>query len=380
MMRVGILTYHKTHNYGAYLQSYALTNYLNQKKGIQAEIIDYNTLASELMQIKCIKFNWKQMSSIWYNFRRYIVFAKAQKQLPTSKWHLVTNRVDKFCDFVANKYDLIVVGSDEVWVLDGYRGFPNAYWLPNLKGIKKASYGASSRNTIDSLDTETVKAVKNYVQDFSYIGVRDTATYNLIEQIAGQAHLHMNCDPTFLYDFNIDRNEGKKILVNKFKVNSGKKVVGLMCGEPVLAKRIVDKFSNEIEIVSLYDYYDGTKGYSPISPFQWINVISALDGLITTFFHGMVFAIKSNVPFIVIEGRNLASSDFSKNYDLLKRNGIEKYYAQISVSGVDDVVNSNVSEFINQILSNCRVDFSEVVENERKYSESFINWVVDQDD
>ena len=52
MMRVGILTYHKTHNYGAYLQSYALTNYLNQKNGIQAEIVDYNTLASELMQIK----------------------------------------------------------------------------------------------------------------------------------------------------------------------------------------------------------------------------------------------------------------------------------------------------------------------------------------
>ena len=190
----------------------------------------------------------------------------------------------------------------------------------------------------------------------------------------------MNCDPTFLYDFIIDRNEGEKILVNKFKANTEKKVVGLMCGEPVLAKRIVDKFSNDIEIVSLYDYYDGTKGYSPISPFQWINVISALDGLITTFFHGMVFAIKSNVPFIVIEGRNLASSDFSKNYDLLKRNGIEKYYAQISVSGVDDVVDLNVSEFINHILSNCRVDFSEVVENERKYSESFINWVVDQDD
>ena len=50
------------------------------------------------------------------------------------------------------------------------------------------------------------------------------------------------------------------------------------------------------------------------------------------------------------------------------------------MSGVDDVVDLNVSEFINQILSNCRVDFSEVVENERKYSESFINWVVDQDD
>ena len=92
----------------------------------------------------------------------------------------------------------------------------------------------------------------------------------------------------------------------------------------------------------------------------------------------MIIAIKSNVPFIVIEGRDLASSDYSKNYDLLKRNCIEKYYAQISASGVEDVVESNVTEFINQIVSNCRVDFSKVVENERNYSESFINWIIDQ--
>ena len=74
------------------------------------------------------------------------------------------------------------------------------------------------------------------------------------------------------------------------------------------------------------------------------------------------------------------SSDYSKNFDLLKRNCVEKYYAQISTSGVDDVVNSNITEFINQIVSNCRVDFSKIVENERKYSESFINWVIDQRD
>lgn len=377
-MRVGILTYHKSHNYGAYLQSYALTNYLNQINGIQAEIIDYNTFASELMSIKSIKFNWRQISSIWYNFKRYFVFSEAQKHLPTSDIHLVTDRIDRFSDFVDNQYDLIVVGSDEVWVLDGYRGFPNAYWLPNLKGTKKASYGASSRNAIDSLDSKTIEAVKGYIKDFSYIGVRDAATYNLLNQIGEQPNLYMNCDPTFLYDFGADKNVGKKILLDKFKVNADKKVIGLMCGEPLLAKKIVDKFSNDIEIVSLYDYYDGTKGYNPISPFQWVNVISALDGLITTFFHGMVFAIKSNVPFIVVEGRVLSSSDFSKNYDLLKRNGIERHYAQISVSGVDSVVSSNISEFINQILSNCKVDFSDVVENERRYSESFIDWIVNQ--
>lgn len=377
-MKVGILTYHKTHNYGAYLQSYALAGRLNQIDSIQAEIIDYNTLASELMQIKCIKFNWRQLSSLWYNIRRYLVFAKAKKNLPTSKQHLVTDNISQFCKFVENRYDLIVVGSDEVWVLDGYRGFPNAYWLPGLKGIKKAAYAASSRNTIEALPEEKISLVKDFVQDFSYIGVRDTASYRLIEQIAGNDRLYLNCDPTFLFEFKIDKNEGRRILVNTFKVQGNKKIIGLMCGEPALAEKIINKFSGNCEIVSLYDYYDGTKGYKPISPFEWINVLSALDGLITTFFHGMVFAIKSDVPFIVIEGRNLSSKQFSKNYDLLKRNGIENRYIQMSENSIDNMIENHISSFVNQVLVGYRVNFKDTVENEKKYAESFLEWIAGQ--
>lgn len=377
-MKIGILTYHKTHNYGAYLQAYALSGYLNKIDGIKAEIIDYNTLASELTQIINIKFNWRQWSSIWYNFRRYVVFIKAKKDLPTSEQHLITNNINKFCKFVDEAYDLIIVGSDEVWVLDGYRGFPNAYWLPNVKNVKKASYAASSRNIIENLSIETINTVKGFVQDFSYIGVRDNASYNLIKQIAGDDHLHLNCDPTFLYDFNINKEAGDRILTDIFKVPPKKKVIGLMCGEPLLSKKIIDRFSSECEIVSLYNYYDGTKGYRPISPFQWINVIAALDGLITTFFHGMVFAIKSNVPFIVVEGRNLKSPEFSKNYDLLKRNGIESYFAQMNSNNVDFLVNNSVNDFVKRVIHGQRENFSRIVDREKKYAESFTGWIMSQ--
>ena len=39
-MKVGILTFHRAHNFGAMLQCYALQEYLT-KKGLNVEVIDY---------------------------------------------------------------------------------------------------------------------------------------------------------------------------------------------------------------------------------------------------------------------------------------------------------------------------------------------------
>lgn len=41
MKRIGILTFHRAHNYGAVLQYYALQCFL-QSQGYQANVIDYN--------------------------------------------------------------------------------------------------------------------------------------------------------------------------------------------------------------------------------------------------------------------------------------------------------------------------------------------------
>ena len=40
-IKVGILTFHRAYNYGAYLQACALCNRLNQEEDIECEIIDF---------------------------------------------------------------------------------------------------------------------------------------------------------------------------------------------------------------------------------------------------------------------------------------------------------------------------------------------------
>ena len=41
-MKVGILTYNRSHNYGAFLQAYSLCQKLNTIDNIDCEIINYN--------------------------------------------------------------------------------------------------------------------------------------------------------------------------------------------------------------------------------------------------------------------------------------------------------------------------------------------------
>ena len=41
-MNIGILTFHRAVNYGAFLQSYSLCKALNRESDIKAEVIDYS--------------------------------------------------------------------------------------------------------------------------------------------------------------------------------------------------------------------------------------------------------------------------------------------------------------------------------------------------
>ena len=42
MIKVGILTFHDAHNYGAVLQAYALKKYISKLEGVDVKIINYH--------------------------------------------------------------------------------------------------------------------------------------------------------------------------------------------------------------------------------------------------------------------------------------------------------------------------------------------------
>lgn len=375
-MKIGILTYHCSHNYGAFLQSYALVNVLRQETMHDVEIIDFNMAVAAKMNKNVINFNRRNPESLLYNYKKYRMFIDSKKKyLPVSQIHCVSDDLGVFRDFLTNQYDAIIVGSDEVWKLDGFRGFPNPYWLPDLKGVMKISYAASSRTRIEKVSEDNRKLLERYIGEFKYIGVRDDITKQLISNVCKpEQEIHMNCDPTFAYNFDIDPDRGKWILNKRFHVNTQKKCIGIMCGVPSLAKNILEDNCKECQFVSLYYYYRQTKGFAVIDPFEWIDVIAALDGLITTFFHGMVFAVKTDTPFLVIENRELEDVHDSKNYDILNRNGLSGNFVCLNTNA--DVL-QRTTQFVNEVKNEkYSVHYDEMRNAERALFEPFIDFIV----
>lgn len=301
-MKVGILTYHKSINYGAFLQCYSLAKALSKLPEIDVEVIDYDSRKADIhYKMKICQKTLQSMSLKPYN--QYKAFKNTWTQLPLSQNSLITNSLEKFSKYIKKAgYDVVIVGSDEVWKLNGFRGFPNAYWLLGDLNCLKISYAASSRSNLNCLSSEKLQILKEATSDFRYIGVRDEKTYDMIKEIKGDDKLHLNCDPTFTLELDVNKNKGRKILEEKCGINKEDKVIGVMTPNDSICKLIKYKYGKEYKVISIYhplkssDYYLGD-----INPFEWIDLISGLDLFVTSFFHGTIFSMKTKTPFVCID-------------------------------------------------------------------------------
>lgn len=358
-MKVGILTYHRANNYGAYLQAYALTMKV-RSLGYEAEIIDYD--------MKCAEERYKVHNRNpirWYNENiRRNMFKYELRNLPVSKESLVSDSISDFEKFIANRYDAIIAGSDEVWKIDSFRGFPNPYWLIDNNNYQRFSYAASSRSDFSVLGEEQVEVVKGTLRKFSLIGVRDSFTYSELNRIIGESEkIELCCDPVFLFDFEPSKERGKEILKNRFNVRIDRPILGIMLNDEKLARRIRSELGKEYELVSLYRQWPWYKKTASLTPFEWIDVIAALDVLVSNYFHGVCFSMISNTYFVAIDSRE-KNVEHGKIYDLLNRNSM-----------LNTFLSTTDTEYMDKTVKLCKspkkLDYSKAVTKERSLGEHY---------
>lgn len=359
-MKIGILTYHLSHNFGAFLQAYALTMRLREEfPQDQIELINFNMLAAEKYYKKVI-WSENRFRTMKYNKMRYKTFEKAQPMLPVGEDELHSNSIEEFTAMVKGKYDIIIAGSDEIWRLTGSRGFPNPYWLPGDLGCVKMSYAASSRSNFTALDDERKEQLKNLLNDFAYIGVRDISTYESVKKtVSDKDKVHMNCDPTLAYKFNFSREKGKAVLQERFGIDPQKQTIGIMATDQTVVKNLKSELGKGYNYVSLFQKHSGTYSCADITPFEWIDVVSSLDFFVTSFFHGMCFAVNTGIPFAGLE-KNKVNKEKSKAADFLGRAGLEERYVQGDFAKLTSMIKREVGTIIDYepLVSNLRSEFN----------------------
>jgi len=368
--RIGILTYHKSHNYGAFLQAYCLCKKLNEEDFFDCEIIDYRTQV-EKDNYTPVFLNKKLFNSLTLNKEKifytnlYNSFNDIWENcdVKISKDSLVSNSIKEFTKFIDKKYDIVIAGSDEIWRLNSFRGFPTAYWLWGNIHSKKATYAISSRSDFDSLDNDSLSKLKTNINSFSLLSFRDLSTINSISKLVPNMKIHLCPDPTFVYDINLNVHN---VLQNNYQINNNKKNV------LVILDNVNEKFTNKIKndlfkeynLISIYRYHKGFTNIGDISPFEFIELIKEADFIITNLYHAVCYCIIHNKPYLALginDKKEKIQSLSNQFTDIQKR----------TIYNLDYLLDNNINDLIKSF--SYTTNSSMYIENSRNAFNTFYN-------
>lgn len=298
-MRIGILTFHYGSNYGGVLQCYALQQVLTSQ-GHEVKVINY-VPGDSLKQLLIVVNNALHKRDAMHAraLLHYILHRKSSRKVFEAfrEKHLnMTDKRSRIEDFANLSFDAVIVGSDQVWNYSQQKNV--AYflgWLNNDK-VRKISYAACCGQ--NKINTAYRSSLVRYLSQFSAISVRSEETKYFIRDLLDK-DVPVVADPTILYDFTEfvhPKNENyilTYILTEDIQGGNDKAVSiikNLFPDLPVYSIVISDRQPR------LCPWAD--KQLFDVSPSEWVSLIANCKFLFTDSFHGSIFAMKFNRPFV----------------------------------------------------------------------------------
>jgi len=321
-VKAGVITFHSAHNFGATLQAWALQKVL-KNYNIEACVINYHpSIIDDLYDPLKEK----------YGMEKVLAGIKLRFQNPRS-----LKRYRNYTSFIKNNFDLLgdfttyeeleaagldldayIAGSDQVWNSEHIGGFDPAYFLDFVKpGSLKISYAASIGR--DYLLPVYHEQIRNSLKSFTSISVREKSARKPVKELAGKP-VDVVLDPTLL----LPREEydeikttpdikGQYIFVYMMEHNPDVVTfanrVSTATGLPIVQRRPNKIFKNEIATC-----YTSAPG-------DFLGLIENAEYVITNSFHGTVFSIIYETPFVSM----LHSNTGSRTVDLLKALNMESH-------------------------------------------------------
>ncbi len=291
-MKIGILTHHYVKNFGAYMQAKALLSEINEMyPNAKVEFINYRVKMHErATAVHFFGFKPKRGDTLigfLEKIRLFYTHQNAEKSLPQSV------RVNSASEINGLDYDLIIVGSDEVWNFNdiAYSPIKFGYGLKCPHVSYSASVGGSSAQD-DNILTE----VKIGVNSFRKISVRDDKTEEFVKSISDHMVIR-TLDPVYLYSYKLTVRKKIKNIVNEKPY--------ILIYDCRLENKQVEELTtyaknNNYQILGAGEYrkWYSTVSTTNITPYEWAYLFQNALAVVTGTFHGTSFAIKYNRTFV----------------------------------------------------------------------------------
>lgn len=359
MKKLGICVRYDCNNYGSMLQIYA-TQRIVKNAGWDYEHIRYDKKTVGFM-IKNVTrlFNPYFMSGKIMNLKKAMRASKypevkqgdaKRKQLfgtfrkeyigPYSDVYKGEKNLVKGTD----KYDAVMVGSDQLWTPAGIKSrFYNLLFVPDK--IKKISLATSFGVT--RIPRNQIKTTQEYLNRIEHLSVREISGAKIVKKLTGRT-AKVVLDPTLW----LTKEEWDEAFPPK-RLEEGKYIFAYFLGTNTAHRKTAEEFakSRNLPIVTcphLDDFVKedlefGNHKRFDVGPAEFLNLIRGAEYVITDSFHGTVFSILNRRPFVTF-GRYAegAHSRNSRIESLLKQLDIESRYSKPELGRVEKLIDTEI--------------------------------------
>ncbi len=339
MNKIGIFTYHHITNNGAFLQALSLQSFLKEK-GYDVELVHYQPAWVMIREYsKIIRPLFKgQFTKAKTALKKWNIFQKAiRENMIVSENAAYTSKGSKK---LAQQYQTLICGSDEIWNTSGFLKYNPSYFLdfPADKNQKRLSYAASIGQANPT--PEELSRAKNALSQYDAILVRDKYTHQWVKDLLDNTINPVKVvDPTLLYNVETILPQEKDYVL----------ITGMLSSSQV---KIAISFAREkgLEVISAGYSYSGytDQAREIISPLEWAGYAQNAAYHFTSLFHGSIFSLKSNRPFAVLKN----PSKGRKLEDLLETFSLEGHalYPNFSLADLRAAMNAGYPEAHNEHL------------------------------
>lgn len=294
-MKIGILTFHRAHNYGAVLQCYALQEVL-ERLGHDVQVIDYRQPYIESVYAV---FNWKYFFSLLWHLhaKTFLCYLKHMgRRIHRAYMYrhfrdVYLHLTGECCSQDIPPLEGYVIGSDQVWSLHCTEVMDKVYWGQFSRPRHSMVVGYAISATSQSLHRIGERKIKECLSAFSALSFRERKIREEIFRVTG-IDGEVVLDPALLLPVNswdklANKNRRESVVVYLMEYRFSRKV----------KKEIYGKISQlacslHCGVTDLSD--------NKVSPSAFVACFKSARYVITNSFHGVAFALTFGKPLYAI--------------------------------------------------------------------------------
>lgn len=369
-MKIGILTLPLHTNYGGILQAYALMQVLTNQ-GHDVWLINKKRIYILPVYKRYFVYLKRGLMKFVFGKKSVEIFIEQRWQkesgmLSKNVMVFIQNEIKQIIEVNSYKnipkdnFDMIVVGSDQVWRPKYFAPIEDAYLLFTKKWkIKCIAYAASFGSEQWEYNKTQTRKCRKLVKKFDAVSVREDSGVNLCKDNLGINAVHV-LDPTILLDvchyISLIRKENiKRSLGNLFVY-----VLNKNNDTNEIEKQIVDTFGY-VPFYSSTDCDGALLNEREATKVEvWLRSFYDAEFVLTDSFHACVFSIIFHKHFVV--------------YCNEERGGT-RLISMLRIVGLEDRMINSVQDFW-QIKANIpKIDWNEVDNRINKMKVQSVNYL-----